>query len=209
MLTPESCELFNQPFFQFAQMKKFCPEQIPQIKADYKREWDNWKALILDVSQQLGTPFAKPHIESWTNGWQVRAHFFAFFKYEYYQNSAAILSIILNRRRLQVCLDWHCYRANRSLIQLQHYNQWFDDFDFTRYADFELWRGDTSEYADFTPASLFQQTDLTLRDDKDFWCIGKNIEKAQLAQLNTSIFITQTIRELLPLYEKCHETAPV
>ena len=32
-LNAESCELFNIPFYQFAQMKKFCPEDIPAIKA--------------------------------------------------------------------------------------------------------------------------------------------------------------------------------
>ena len=62
-LTAESCELFNIPFYQFAQMKKFCPEDIPAIKADYKLHWDNWKAIIQEVAKQLGTPFAKPHIE--------------------------------------------------------------------------------------------------------------------------------------------------
>ena len=82
MLTSTSCDLFNIPFFQFAQMKNFCPEDIAKIKADYKREWDKWKTLILQVADELGAPFAKPHIESWTNGWQVRAHFFAFFKYK-------------------------------------------------------------------------------------------------------------------------------
>ena len=66
-LNAESCELFNIPFYQFAQMKKFCPEDIPAIKADYKLHWDNWKAIIQEVAKQLGTPFAKPHIESWTN----------------------------------------------------------------------------------------------------------------------------------------------
>ncbi|VEI47179.1 Glucose-6-phosphate 1-dehydrogenase [Actinobacillus equuli] len=34
-----------------------------------------WKALHLEVSRQLGMPFAEPHIEKWCNGWQVRAHF--------------------------------------------------------------------------------------------------------------------------------------
>ena len=108
MLSSQSCDLFTIPFFQFAQMKKFCPEQIPRIKADYKSAWNNWKDLILQVSNRLGSPFAKPHIESWTNGWQVRSHFFAYFKYEFNLNSAAILSVILNRRRLSVSLDWHC-----------------------------------------------------------------------------------------------------
>ena len=36
MLTPKSCDLFNIPFFQFSQLKKYQPESIPQIKADYK-----------------------------------------------------------------------------------------------------------------------------------------------------------------------------
>ena len=53
-LTDESCELFNIPFYQFAQMKKFCPEDIPAIKADYKLHWDNWKAIIQEVAKQLG-----------------------------------------------------------------------------------------------------------------------------------------------------------
>ncbi|MDQ6587952.1 MAG: HI_0552 family protein, partial [Haemophilus parainfluenzae] len=50
-LTYESCELFNIPFYQFAQMKKFCPEDIPAIKADYKLHWDNWKAIIQEVAK--------------------------------------------------------------------------------------------------------------------------------------------------------------
>lgn len=205
MISAQTCELFNIPFFQFAQMKKFCPEQIPQIKADYKREWEEWKACILQVSQQLGAPFAKPHIESWTNGWQVRAHFFAYFKYEFNQNSAAILSVLLNRRRLQVCLDWHCYRADRSQINLQQYNQWLDNLDKNQFADWEIWRGDESEYDDFRKVKQLVEQDWLLRSDNDFWCIGRNIEKSALDKINPVEFITESIRNLLPLYEKCHQ----
>ena len=204
-LSAQSCELFDIPFFQFAQMKKFCPEEIPAIKARYKTEWDNWKAIIQAVSAQLGTPFAKPHIESWTNGWQVRAHFFAFFKYEFNQNSAAIFSVLLNRRRLSVSLDWHCYRADRSQINVHQYNQWLEKFDFEKFEDFDLWRGDESEYDDFRQAKQFSQTDLTLRNDDDFWCIGKNVEKADLANLDVVEFITKTIQSLEPLYERAHQ----
>ena len=176
-LTAESCELFNIPFYQFAQMKKFCPEDIPAIKADYKLHWDNWKAIIQEVEKQLGTPFAKPHIESWTNGWQVRAHFFAYFKYEFNQNSAAIFSVLLNRRRLRVCLDWHCYRADRSQINVQQYNQWLDQFDFKQFSDFDIWREDESEYDDFRQVKDISEKELLLRSDEDFWCIGKALKK--------------------------------
>ena len=208
LINANACELFNIPFYQFAQMKKFCPEEIPRIKADYKAHWDNWKATILQVSAALGSPFAKPHIESWTNGWQVRGHFFAYFKYEYHLNSAAILSVLLNRRRLSVSLDWHCYCADRSQINVQQYNQWLENFDFARFADFDIWRGDESEYDDVRQVNQFTQQDLTLRSDKDFWCIGHNAEKADLDKLDATQFIVESIRDLLPLYEACHQLKP-
>ena len=49
-LTPASCDLFNRPCFQFAQLKKYAPESIPQLKADYKAAWENWRAIILRVA---------------------------------------------------------------------------------------------------------------------------------------------------------------
>lgn len=205
MLTAKSCELFNLPFFQFSQIKKFQPEALPQIKSDYQQHWRQWKQLIQQIYAQLPPHFAKPHIESWTNGWQVRAHFFAFFKYQYLQHSAAILSIILNRRRLQVCLDWHSYRANRSQTTLAQYNQWWDNFDYQQFADFEIWRGSESEYNDFPKVSEFNFQQLSLSNAEDFWCIGKNIEKQDLANTNVAEFIVQTLIDLAPLYEKCHQ----
>ena len=177
-LTAESCELFNIPFYQFAQMKKFCPEDIPAIKANYKLHWDNWKAIIQEVAKQLGMPFAKPHIESWTNGWQVRAHFFAYFKYEFNQNSAAIFSVLLNRRRLRVCLDWHCYRADRSQINVQQYNQWLDQFNFKQFADFDIWREDESEYDDFRQVkSISLKKIYSYVQMKIFGALGKALKK--------------------------------
>lgn len=204
LITSSSCELFNLPFFQFSQLKKYMPEAIPEIKQNYKTAWEKWKTTILQVSTQLGQPFAPPHIEKWCNGWQVRAHFFAYFKYEYNKNSAAILSVILNRRRLQVSLDWHCYRAERSQINLEQYNQWRDNFDFVHYADFDLWHGSESEYADFCQVKALSEQDLLLANEEDFFCIGKNLEKAELDSYDTVKFIVQTIQSLQPLYEKCH-----
>ena len=158
-------------------MKKFCPEDIPAIKADYKLHWDNWKAIIQEVAKQLGMPFAKPHIESWTNGWQVRAHFFAYFKYEFNQNSAAIFSVLLNRRRLRVCLDWHCYRADRSQINVQQYNQWLDQFDFKQFADFDIWREDESEYDDFRQVRTFLKKIFSYVQMKIFGALEKALKK--------------------------------
>ena len=205
MLNASACELFEIPFYQFAQFKKYCPADIPRIKADYKSQWERWKAINLAVSQLLGVPFAKPHIESWTNGWQVRAHFFAYFKYEYNQHSAAIFSVLLNCRRLRVCLDWHCYRAARSQINLNQYNQWWDELDFKRFGDFAVWRGDTDEYGDFPSLSNFSPALPELRDAQDYWCIGRTLEKPALADADPVAFIVDTIRALEPLYQRAHQ----
>ena len=62
MMNNQFCEIFDIPFFQFAQMKKYCPEDIPIIKAKYKANWEAWKALSLDIYRKLGIPFAEPHI---------------------------------------------------------------------------------------------------------------------------------------------------
>ncbi|WP_346556760.1 HI_0552 family protein [Mannheimia haemolytica] len=186
-------------------MKKYCPEEIPRIKAEYKTQWEIWKKLHQEVSRQLGQPFAPPHIEKWCNGWQVRAHFFAYYKYEFNRNSAAILSVILNRRRLQVSLDWHCYRADRSQINVHQYNQWWENLDREKFADFEIWHGSESEYDDFRTVSQMSEQAFTLTNEEDFWCIGKNVEKDDLDNIDVVEFIYQTIRALLPLYEKCHQ----
>ena len=204
MLTAKSCELFDIPFFQFAQLKKYCPEEIPRIKAAYKHNWEIWKKLHLEISHMLGNPFAPPHIEKWCNGWQVRAHFFAYYKYEFNRDSAAILSVLLNRRRLQVSLDWHCYRADRSQIKLPQYNQWLSALDRKQYQDFDIWHGQESEYADFQSVKSFGQNEFLLNNEEDFYCIGKNIEKSSLADIDAPEFIYQTIHQLLPLYEACH-----
>ena len=64
MLTPKHSELFDIPFYQFSQLKKYQPESIPQIKADYKAAWQDWQALIRQVAEDLGAPFAPPRIFS-------------------------------------------------------------------------------------------------------------------------------------------------
>ena len=202
MLNAKSCELFELPFFQFAQFKKYCPDEIPRIKAEYKAHWEIWKALNSALSRRLGPLFAEPHIERWWNGWQVRAHFFAYYKYELHKNSAVILSVILNRRRLQVCLDWHAYRADRSKIDVCRYNQWCENLERERYRDFEVWNGKESEYADYK--TLEEVAEFPLADERDFWCIGKNLEKSELDKTDAVEFIYQTFCDLLPLYEVCY-----
>ena len=62
-LTPASCDLFNLPCYQFAQLKTYAPETIPQIKVDYKAAWETWRAIIQRVAALLGEPFAAVDVE--------------------------------------------------------------------------------------------------------------------------------------------------
>ncbi|SSY80253.1 HI_0552 family protein [Alysiella crassa] len=208
MLTPQHCDLFNRPFFQFAQLKQYAPETIPQLKADYKAAWNDWKTLILQAHEtltQANPQFAAPHIERWCNGWQVRAHFFAYFKYAAHTQDAAIISLLLNRKRLTVSLDWHCYKADVSTIALPDYNRWLDNLDAAQYADFDLWHGAASEYADY--ATVRQQPAPQIHHADDFFCLGKHIPRDDLTNVNALNFIVNTVEELLPLYEHCFQAA--
>ena len=205
MLTPESCDLFNRPFFQFAQMKQYQPEAVEPTKAAYKNAWQTWRQLILQVAETLGAPFAPPHIERWCNGWQVRAHFFAYFKYAEHQDSAAILSVLLNRRRLCISLDWHSYRAKQSAISLAQYRQWPQALDAAQYPGFDMWRDSEGEYADYLSVADWggQTDDLA---DGDFFCIGRNIERDELGSTDCAAEIVHAIRALQPLYEACFDS---
>ena len=73
------------------------------------------------------------------------------------------------------------------------------------FADFDIWREDESEYDDFRQVKAISEKDLLLRSDEDFWCIGKSIEKAELHQIDPVSFITKTIQQLQPLYDRCHQ----
>lgn len=203
MLTPKHCDLFNLPFFQFAQLKKHQPETILQIKADYKAAWQDWRHTIEQVARELGPPFAPPHIERWCNGWQVRAHFFAYFKYAAYQNDAAIFSVLLNRRRLSVSLDWHCYKARQSTITLAAYQQWPNALGCETFDSFDIWHGDDSEYADYPTVAQQAANGFELHSAADFFCIGKHIERNDLGKTDSVQWITRHIRALQPLYEAC------
>lgn len=209
-LTAAHCELFNRPFFQFAQLKKYAPETIEPLKAEYKAAWQDWRAVIEGVAARLNehqVPFATPHIERWCNGWQVRAHFFAYFKYTQFAQDAPILSVLLNRRRLTVSLDWHCYKADRSTIALPSYQHALADLDVACFGDFDVWHGSDSEYADYLPLFRQPESALALRDKQDFLVIGKHLNAEEIHQYSVDEWIEKQILALLPLYESCFVSA--
>ena len=67
--------IFDRDEFSFKKLKEqYSEEEIAQIKAQFKDVWQIWKEVNLNISQQL-PKFAKVHVESWTNGWNLRNHY--------------------------------------------------------------------------------------------------------------------------------------
>lgn len=74
-LTNDMYTIFDRNEFSFKKLKEqYSEEEIAQIKAQFKDVWQIWKEVNLNVSQQL-SQFAKVHVESWTNGWNLRNHY--------------------------------------------------------------------------------------------------------------------------------------
>lgn len=202
MLQPQHCEVFDLPFFQFAQIRRYCPERLDEIKAAHRAAWLVWRQTVEAAAAQLGAEFAPPHIERWCNGWQVRAHFFAYFKYGRYRDSAVIFSLLLNRRRLGVCLDWHSYRAAKSSLSLEQYRQWPKILANGAFDGFDMWRDSDGEYADYPTAAVQRKAGLDL-EEGDFFCLGRHIECEAVGQTDSADWLAAQIRALQPAYEAC------
>ena len=191
------------PFFQFSQLKKYQPESIPQIKADYKENWQVWQQLIQQVAAELGAPFAPPHIERWCNGWQVRAHFLPISNTNNIK-FRRILSILLNRRRLSVSLDWHCYKADVSPIALPDYNRWLDNFDTENTLPSICGMVRKANMTIIVP-SPNKATAIESFETTKISSVSENTSNVDdLGKQGVVKWIAETVEDLLPLYEACH-----
>lgn len=188
--------IFDLPQFQLAALKKtLAPAEVDALKARHKEQWEQWKALARRLAATLALP--APYVESWTNGWQLRAHFFATLKTAAGADSASIISLLWNRRRLTVSLDWHAYRADRSRSTLADYNRWLDALG-PEFADWEIWPGTADEYADYP--TLATAPPPVIDADHPFYCLGRHRPRAALAQPDLEDWLAASVRALLPLY---------
>ena len=95
-LTHQDFNLFNREIFTFKQLKEQqTSAEIDALKQTYKQHWEKWKALNLAITQGLPAELGitKPKIESWTNGWNLRSHFWAAYRSEQRQAENACLEI--------------------------------------------------------------------------------------------------------------------
>lgn len=142
----EFFEIFDRSEFTFKQLKQLYTEQeLAMIKAEYKAVWEKWKAINLNVSTELAkkTDFAKPKIESWTNGWNLRNHFWAAYRSKDKADHNACIGVLLNRKQLQVYLMFQHYQSEKRQGTNEEYNHLLTKLDSwtqgKNVSDYHIW----------------------------------------------------------------------
>lgn len=206
MLKSTHSQILIKPYSQIKDLKLHCSGELEIIKTQHQSAWQVFKAFNLKVWQNLPSHFAKPHIQNWCNGWEIRRHFFAYYKYESYLGNAPIIVVILNKERLIVALTWHSYKANSSKTNLDKFNGWIDEIDFEEFGDFYVWHSNVSEYGSFTKVSAFDYNQVQLKQG-EFYRLGRFIDKKDLDNYSDDelmAWVLDTIKRLGKVYEWCH-----
>ena len=82
-LMKEDYQLFDRDNYAFKQLKEIhTPDEVELIKQEYKAHWQKWKEIQLQTAALLPDTYgmSKPKIESWTNGWNLRSHFWSAYQ---------------------------------------------------------------------------------------------------------------------------------
>lgn len=210
MLKSDHADILNKPYSQIKELKLYCPHQLDAIKSNHQSAWQVFKNFNLKIYQNLPADFAKPHIQNWCNGWEIRRHFFAYYKYEAYLANAPIIAMILNKQRLIVCLTWHSYKAHVSNTPLSAFNAWINEIKFDEFADFYFWHSSVNEYGDFKSVREFDFNQVALKEG-EFYRLGSIIQKDELDSYGDDELVVQisdVIIKLSAVYEHCHKTNP-
>lgn len=204
-------QLFDRKSFAFKQLKEqYSSEEIEQIKQDYQAHWQKWKALQQAVAKSLPKEYRmeKPKIESWTNGWNLRNHFWSAYRDPQHENQNACLAVLLNKKQLQVYLMFQHYKSEERAGSLTEYNtllamlnEWRKGIDIK---DYYIWPQVEHELADHLPLAEFLADDaqpeklMKAMQGRSFQ-LGKLFFK-ETSISNTEQVIRQTMKELAPLY---------
>lgn len=205
--------LFNQPEFSFQKIKEqYSPAEVEELKDQFKVAWRQWKAINQTVAKQLPPGlFARPHIESWTNGWQIRDRFWTTYRLAVLAEYNPCLAVLLNRDHCQVYLMFQHYHSQQRHGTAAEYNQlllaipeWAKQHDLTNWY---LWSGDEMAMDDRLPLSDYQRdtkqrTIFNQGARQTSFMLGKFVFVDQLPLVNVEEFILTGMQDLLPLYQQ-------
>lgn len=187
--------------------------EVAELKDEFKGVWQTWKAVNQAVAPNLPTgKFAKVHVESWTNGWNLRDHYWASYRLQDLVDANPCVGVMLDKKQLQVYLMFQHYQSENRKITPEQYNELLADIpSWSKQIDLQnwyIWNGEmSSEFDDHTKLSDYlKQTDIQKQFKSELsdatFLVGKFVFIDQQHDVNMEDFITNAIVDLLPLYEK-------
>ena len=210
-LTNDMYTIFDRDEFSFKKLKEqYSEEEIAQIKAQFKDVWQIWKKVNLNVSQQL-SQFAKVHVESWTNGWNLRNHYWASYRLNTLADKSPCIGVMLDKKQLQVYLMFQHYKSEKRGDTPDQYNELLTDIPIWAKnrvtQNWYLWDKNDMEFTDHLPlqeylTNLEKQKSFNLEAGKTSFLLGKFAFRDRDHVSNMEDFILDDIKQLLPLYKR-------
>ena len=212
-LTENMFAIFDQSEFSFKNIKEtHSPEEVADLKEKFKAVWQVWKKVNQTVASQLPTgEFAKVHVESWTNGWNLRDHYWASYRLASLADYNPCIGVMLDKKQLQVYLMFQHYKSEQRQGTSDEYNElldkvpeWADNIDATYWY---LWDKDEMEFSDHLPLSKYlnnhdvqQQFNTEARQTS--FLLGKFAFRGKDQVDDMEEYIDSAIRQLTSLYEE-------
>ena len=209
-LMKEDYQLFDRDNYAFKQLKEIhTPDEVELIKQEYKAHWQKWKEIQLQTAALLPDTYgmSKPKIESWTNGWNLRSHFWSAYRSEDRQNENACL-VLLNQKQYQIYLMYQHYKSDTREGSVEGYNQLLSLLQewSTQVAieDYYIWPQPENELEDHLPLSAYlsdksKQEELRETMGDRTFQLGKLFFSPN-EYTNIEEKTAEALKELAPLY---------
>ena len=210
-LMKEDYQLFDRDNYAFKQLKEIhTPDEVEQIKQEYKAHWQKWKEIQLQTAALLPDTYgmSKPKIESWTNGWNLRSHFWSAYRSESRQDENARLAVLLNQKQYQIYLMYQHYKSDTREGSVEGYNQllsllqeWSTQVAIEEYY---IWPQPENELEDHLPLSVYlsdksKQEELRETMGNRTFQLGKLFFSPN-EYTNIEEKTAEALKELAPLY---------
>lgn len=210
-LMKEDYQLFDRDNYAFKQLKEIhTPDEVELIKQEYKAHWQKWKEIQLQTAALLPDMYgmSKPKIESWTNGWNLRSHFWSAYRSESRQDENACLAVLLNQKQYQIYLMYQHYKSDTREGSVEGYNQLLSLLQewSTQVAieDYYIWPQPENELEDHLPLSAYlsdksKQEELRETMGDRTFQLGKLFFSPN-EYTNIEEKTAEALKELAPLY---------
>lgn len=207
-------DLFDRSTFSFKQLKEtYSADEIEQIKCAYKTNWQQWKKLNQEITSLFSGDLAmlQPKVESWTNGWNIRNHFWCAYRSSNRKEENACLATLLNKKQYQVYLMFQHYKSDQRNGSIEEYNalleqinEWSQAIDIQHYF---IWPQVEHELEDHLPLSEYLASKELQRSFKEqlldrTFQIGRLYLTEDLPLIDCEKQTVATLEELARLYKK-------